>query len=125
MGQGYTLGSLNLQVQRQLLEAIVSERPRKEGLLEGIPPHDAGDMAQGILGEISAMKFAENQFLAKQSARLALEKIANGSYGTCEDCEEPISQKRLLALPSAIRCIRCQEMHDFRMQRITKPDLLD
>ena len=39
----------------------------------------------------------------------ALERIANGEYGLCLDCNEPISQARLENYPYAIRCIVCQE----------------
>ena len=38
----------------------------------------------------------------------ALQKIEDGSYGTCERCSEPISEKRLDALPFARYCIECQ-----------------
>ncbi len=41
--------------------------------------------------------------------RAALDKIADGSYGTCTDCNESIPIKRLEALPNAIRCIQCEE----------------
>jgi DnaK suppressor protein len=39
----------------------------------------------------------------------ALERIEQGSYGTCMDCEEPISVKRLDAVPWARYCVTCQE----------------
>ena len=39
----------------------------------------------------------------------AKQKIIDGTYGTCEECEEDISQKRLLARPTANMCINCQE----------------
>jgi DnaK suppressor protein len=42
----------------------------------------------------------------------ALGRIADGTYGTCVECEEPISAKRLAALPWAKFCIHCQENAD-------------
>ena len=39
----------------------------------------------------------------------ALKRLADGSYGRCVDCDEPIPSARLHAYPSAARCIRCQE----------------
>jgi RNA polymerase-binding transcription factor DksA len=39
----------------------------------------------------------------------ALARLADGSYGICEDCGGPISPKRLAAIPSAERCIACEE----------------
>jgi DnaK suppressor protein len=41
---------------------------------------------------------------------LALRKIDDGSYGTCERCSEPIAEKRLDALPFARYCINCQRV---------------
>jgi DnaK suppressor protein len=38
----------------------------------------------------------------------ALRKIEDGSYGDCERCGEPISEKRLEAVPFARYCIECQ-----------------
>lgn len=39
----------------------------------------------------------------------ALTRVADGSYGTCVECGEPIPHARLAANPSAARCIACQE----------------
>ncbi len=39
----------------------------------------------------------------------ALSKLADGSYGKCEDCGAIISPKRLEARPFALFCIECQE----------------
>ena len=39
----------------------------------------------------------------------AIRKIADGTYGICEECGEEISEKRLLVLPTATLCIDCQE----------------
>lgn len=41
--------------------------------------------------------------------KAALERIANGTYGLCIDCAEKISEKRLLSVPAADRCVSCQE----------------
>ena len=38
----------------------------------------------------------------------ALQKIDDGSFGTCERCSEDIAEKRLEALPFARYCIDCQ-----------------
>ncbi len=34
----------------------------------------------------------------------ALQKIQNGTYGNCETCDQPISEERLMANPSARTC---------------------
>jgi DnaK suppressor protein len=40
----------------------------------------------------------------------ALQRIDEGSFGTCERCGEAISEKRLEALPFARHCIDCQRV---------------
>jgi len=40
----------------------------------------------------------------------ALQRIQDGSFGACERCGEPISEKRLEALPFARYCIDCQRL---------------
>lgn len=42
-----------------------------------------------------------------ESIDRALARIAEGSYGVCGGCGEPIPAARLAALPAADRCVRC------------------
>ncbi|CAG0946613.1 General stress protein 16O [Anaerolineae bacterium] len=37
----------------------------------------------------------------------ALERLKDNSYGTCEECGEPIAEQRLKALPSTRVCVEC------------------
>jgi len=39
----------------------------------------------------------------------ALEKIAGGTYGVCENCQEPIDPKRLDIMPEAKACLKCHK----------------
>jgi DnaK suppressor protein len=47
-----------------------------------------------------------------REVQAALLRAQDGTFGTCIDCESPISPKRLAAVPWASRCIRCQESAD-------------
>ena len=49
----------------------------------------------------------------------ALKRIDNGEFGVCVDCEEPISPKRLAAVPWAAYCLHCQEQDDLRQADVT------
>ncbi|HBU99455.1 MULTISPECIES: RNA polymerase-binding protein DksA [Thalassospira] len=51
----------------------------------------------------------------------ALRRIEDGSYGYCEETEEPISLKRLEARPIATLSIEAQERHE-RMERTRRDD---
>jgi len=43
----------------------------------------------------------------------ALHKFDDGTYGTCEQCEQAIDWARLEALPAARLCIRCQQHREW------------
>ena len=52
----------------------------------------------------------------------ALTSIADGSYGTCSECEEEIEPKRLEAVPWARYCLECQELADRGLLRASAGD---
>lgn len=39
----------------------------------------------------------------------ALDRLESGDYGVCVDCGNPVSSKRLAAIPWASHCIVCQD----------------
>tara|TARA_B100001123_G_C15307176_1_gene1023081 strand:- start:91 stop:513 length:423 start_codon:yes stop_codon:yes gene_type:complete len=51
----------------------------------------------------------------------ALQKIKNGTYGYCDETDEPINIKRLDARPIATLSIEAQERHE-RLEKIKKND---
>ncbi len=59
-----------------------------------------------------AVSKLDREFGQLRSARAALRRIEEGSFGTCQRCDEAIHPKRLAALPWAEFCIRCQEVLD-------------
>ena len=42
-----------------------------------------------------------------KAVNMALQKIANGTYGVCEHCGKAIEEKRLMAYPEARLCMSC------------------
>lgn len=46
------------------------------------------------------------------SLRRAEQKIVEGSYGKCDDCNADIGAPRLEAAKGATRCISCQEQYE-------------
>ena len=61
----------------------------------------------------------ERKLLSKIEA--ALRRIEEGTYGYCEETDEPISLKRLEARPIASLSLDAQERHE-RMERIHRDD---
>ena len=51
----------------------------------------------------------------------ALSRIENGSYGFCQDTDEPIGLKRLMARPIAVLSLEAQERHE-RQERTHRED---
>ena len=47
----------------------------------------------------------------------ALGRLEQGDYGYCFDCAEEIAEKRLRALPFAVRCKDCEEAREVAEQR--------
>jgi RNA polymerase-binding transcription factor DksA len=56
-------------------------------------------------GEAEALAGELRDALAEVEAAIA--RVAEGTYGRCERCGEPISAARLEAKPAARRCIAC------------------
>ena len=51
----------------------------------------------------------------------ALSRIENGSYGFCQDTDEPIGLKRLMTRPIAVLSLEAQERHE-RQERTHRED---
>jgi len=47
----------------------------------------------------------------------ALARLDHGDYGNCFECGEEIAEKRLRALPFAVRCKNCEEAKEVAEQR--------
>ena len=72
-------------------------------------PSDEGDLSQQHHEEwIFLNRNTIDMKLLREIAD-ALRRLEQGTYGTCMECEEPISVKRLNAVPWARYCVTCQE----------------
>lgn len=62
----------------------------------------------------SDIEFSLIQMKAETLNRIneALERLEEQSYGRCNECGEEISERRLRALPFAIRCKDCEEARE-------------
>ena len=47
----------------------------------------------------------------------ALTRLEQGDYGNCVDCGDEIAEKRLRALPFAVRCKDCEEARELAERR--------
>jgi DnaK suppressor protein len=72
-------------------------------------PSDEGDLSQQHHEEWIFLNRNTIDMKLLREISDALERIQHGTYGVCLECEEPISVKRLDAVPWARYCVRCQE----------------
>ncbi len=86
------------------------------GDLSGYSFHMA-DMATDNFDREFTLGLASNEQQSLNSIDEALRKIDEGTYGICEECSKPITQKRLLAVPHARFCIKCQELEEKKKRR--------
>ena len=49
----------------------------------------------------------------------ALVRLDAGEYGSCLDCDKDIAERRLRAMPFAVRCQACQEREE-RDERVSR-----
>ncbi len=73
-------------------------------------PSDSGDLSQQSHEEWLFLNRNNLEKSLLREVEEALLRSREGTYGICQECEEPISPKRLQALPWAKFCVRCQEM---------------
>jgi len=97
----------SLLAQRSELSGGVS---REDIIIERLS--DSLDDVQHSADRDLAITSLNRHWRTVKQINAALERIEHGTYGECLNCEEPIGEKRLRALPWAEFCIRCQEAHD-------------
>lgn len=90
---------------------------QSESLLEP----DIADRATRETDRALELRTRDRQRKLVSKIDAALQRIEDGSYGYCEETDEPISLKRLEARPIATLSIEAQERHE-RMERTQRDD---
>lgn len=72
-------------------------------------PSDEGDLSQQSHEEWIFLNRNTLDLKLLREVQAALRRIQQTTYGVCAACEEPISAKRLAAVPWAKFCVQCQE----------------
>lgn len=80
--------------------------------LVGNVPTGSGDASMGdALADLN-VAMIDRQILELRDIEAARLRIQNKVFGTCMDCGDPIAFERLMAYPTAKRCMRCQQQHE-------------
>ena len=114
------------------LKGILEERRREimsevQGRMRDVRAEGAGSTVQGVLDAAESseldiqdeIEFALIQMKAETLNKIdeALRRLEEGTYGYCFECGEEINEKRLRALPFAVRCKDCEEAREVKVRR--------
>jgi len=73
---------------------------------------DPADMAANAYTKELLVSMSDNDRQLLNLIDEALERMDDSGYGKCIRCGQPLSEKRLEAVPWARHCVRCQELHE-------------
>lgn len=73
---------------------------------------DEGDEAQALSEAHLSLRFRDRERHLLDKIANALDRIREGCFGECEECDETIGLKRLESRPMATLCIRCKEAEE-------------
>jgi DnaK suppressor protein len=76
--------------------------------------NDQADMGSTTFERDHELSLANNARVLLVQTEHALERIADGSYGLCESCGQPIGKNRLMAFPRATLCLTCKQREERR-----------
>jgi DnaK suppressor protein len=78
---------------------------------------DAGESSENDIQEDIELALIQMKSETLNKVDDALKRLEQGSYGNCFECGDEIAEKRLRALPFAVRCKDCEEARELAEQR--------
>jgi DnaK suppressor protein len=86
-------------------------------------PGDSGD--ESLANSLADFNLAilDRHIDAMRDIEAALLRIRNGEYGVCIDCGDEVGFPRLMAYPTAKRCIVCQQQREKQYAQEGHPKL--
>jgi len=97
---------LNSDVSHLTDEALHQTGQQAGGNLSSVPIHMA-DLGTDAFEQENTLNLLHNEEQVLADIAAALERIDQGSYGRCEECNAEIPEARLRALPYARYCVDC------------------
>lgn len=80
-----------------------------------------GDLGTEMFEREKDLGLLSNNTRRLREIDIALERMASGLYGVCEDCGGPISEERLEVFPMATTCIECQRRREAVPDQFERP----
>lgn len=115
---------MNKTFLKKIREQLLTEKKAALKLISTeISVDTDGDETDEIQGNLIINIMAQcNKRNANKLAQIeeALSRLDNNTYGICEDCEEPIPEKRLLINPYCQTCVFCAEDREIEEKKTRK-----
>jgi RNA polymerase-binding protein DksA len=92
-------------------EALRKTGGEASGSLSNTPIHMA-DLGTDNFEQEFTLGLIQNEEQALDEIGAALDRMNQGTYGRCEDCQKEIPRTRLQALPYARYCVECARKHE-------------
>lgn len=113
--------------QKALLEEVRDEYDQRDNqqLIEllGREPGDSGDVSLAdALADLNILR-ADRQIHELRDIEAAFGRMRAGVYGICTECGTEIPAQRLLAYPTAKRCLDCQQRREQLFVQEGRPKL--
>jgi RNA polymerase-binding transcription factor DksA len=89
------------------LARLLTRVGKIEGDLRRTPDRDWQEQAINLENDEVLTGLDEMTLGEVRRIRAALGRIASGTYGTCSNCGQAISDERLAAIPSTVTCVTC------------------
>ncbi len=106
----------SLNEEKKILEQELSKFTKKDPHVAGeydveYPEYgdEVGDNAREIADYTANKPLEETLEKSLRDVNKAIERLENGTYGTCKYCNQTIEEKRLLARPTSSSCVSCKK----------------
>ena len=125
---------INKDQLKQFRQLLITERAKLAGEIKNIAqetsksPREASgdlsaytvhmaDMATDTYERELSMNIVSSEQELLYQIDDALKRLDEGSFGVCQQCNEPITMSRLKAVPYASHCITCQRAKEQKNKR--------
>lgn len=105
-----------LELRKIQIQSNIDDSNENIALLKDMDCKDDYDFAESCSDSFTSEIIARQQFKEYKEIEEALKSIEDGTYGTCEMCDELIAIGRLKAKPFAKYCTVCREIHEEEMK---------
>ncbi|MCX5000217.1 TraR/DksA family transcriptional regulator [Streptomyces longwoodensis] len=100
-------------LRENLHEQRLFRREQLRRLARPVTPHAGARRPRQAAAQLEVqVKLAASARMVLTDVEAALRRMAEGSYGACHLCRRPIERERLMIVPQARYCARCQQVRE-------------